>query len=242
MTTKGLRCFSFDYRGFGKSGGVKGFLRLEDEVTDVRAAVSYVRESLHVEKNHIGLIGWAMGAGVSLKAAYHLGDISFVCGLNGFYDGWRFLHFHRGDAGMREFEKRVHRACRIAAKNGEWPYAEAFDIYPLDRSSGNYVDEYLKKYDLYFNHKFSMAFADSLLAWKPEALAPEMKIPLWLAHGSENKLHSIEETDRLYDCYAGEKQRVYLPNAGHTEWLHDDHPTFLNLADQLHAWITTKFV
>ena len=178
---------------------------------------------------------------IVLKAAYRLGDIKFVCGLNGLYDGWRFLHFHRGDVGMQELENRVERARRAAAEDGEWPSAEGFDIYPLDPSSEGYVDEHLRKYDLYFDSPFSMAFADSLLTWKPDALAPLMHTPLWLAHGTENSLHPVEEMDRLYSNYAGEKRRMYLHGATHTEWLLDEHATFKTLAEEMHKWISTKF-
>lgn len=237
LTRSGHRCFSFDYRGFAESGGERGDLLLEDQVRDVRNAVSFVRTAPFVEGGKVAIVGWAMGAGIVIEAAYHHESIAALCALNGFFDGYRFLRFHRGNSGMAEFEARVESARQVAAKNGKWPRAAAFDIYPLDPSSSRYVDRYLRAYENYFDREFSLAFGDSLLSWKPESLAATMSIPIWIAHGEKNQLHAPAESRRLYELYGGEKKLTWIPNAGHTEWLLDDNPIFQKLASDMERWL-----
>jgi len=241
LTKRGHRCFSFDYRGFANSEGARGDLILEDQVRDVRNAISFVRTFPFVDHDKIVLVGWAMGAGVVLKAAYRSLGIAALCALNGFFDGYRFLHFHRGDHGMDSFEMRVERARQVAATTGTWLRAEAFDIYPLDPGSSTYVDKHLRTYENYFEHDFSLAFADSLLSWKPEAIAPFMSVPIWIAHGENNQLHSPEESKSLYSLYGGEKQLYWIRNAGHTEWLLDENPIFQKLASDMETWLSSIF-
>lgn len=242
LTRYGFRCFSFDYRGFAKSEGIKGQLLLEDQVRDVRNAISFARSFEHVDGERIALVGWAMGAGVVLKAAYRFKRIRAICCLNGFFDGWRFSHFHRGDIGMAEFEQRIELGRIEAARTGRWPEADAFDIYPLDPSSSRYVEEHLKKFDSYFDHRFSLAFGDSLLNWKPEALAPFQDVPIWIAHGEDNTLHSPEESKSLWSLYKGERHLYWIKGAGHTEWLLDDNPIFQRVAADMKDWLTAKLI
>lgn len=238
LTTRGQRCFSFDYRGFANSEGARGHLLLEDQVRDVRNAVSFVRSFDFVADDAIALVGWAMGAGVVLKAAHGLPGIRTVCGINGFYDGRRFLRQHLGGDGLAAYERRVDAARRTASRTARWPDAEAFEIYPLDPSSAAYVNNQLRTYAHYFDHRFSLAMADSLLNWKPEALAPCMTAPLWLAHGLQNELHAPVESKSLYGLYKGEKHHHCIEGAGHTEWMFDDNPIFRRLAAALGQWLS----
>jgi len=240
LTARGHRCFSFDYRGFARSEGRKGHLILREQVRDVRNAIAHVTGSGLVSRSGIILVGWAMGAGVILEAACNEPQICGIAGLNGLYDGRRFLALHKNDSAMKNYESWVFNARIQATKTGEWPLANPFDIYPLDPLSETYVHDELRKFPNYSEESFSMVFADSLLTWKPEAIAPHMHVPLWLAHGTNNELHSPNETRSLASAYAGSVTEYWIEGAGHTEWMLDDNPTFQRTANELESWITQR--
>ena len=237
LTEKGHRCFSFDYRGFGASEGARGNVVLEEQVRDVRSSIQFVSSHDFVQDGRICLIGWGMGAGVVLSAAFTESKICAIAALNGFYDGRRFLQFHFQNDQGKAYESKAQSARLKSTTTGAWPLANAFEIYPLDKSSEAYVDDELKKFEDYFDHKFSMAFADSLLHWKPEAYATIIDVPLWLAHGTNNRLHPLSEAESLAGLYAGEKTVHSIEGAGHTEWMFDEHSVFREVANELSEWL-----
>jgi hypothetical protein len=52
-------------------------------------------------------------------------------------------------------------------------------------------------------------------------------------HGAENDFHSVVESRSLYARAGEPKELVELSDRGHTEWMRDDHPTFLRVVDLL---------
>jgi fermentation-respiration switch protein FrsA (DUF1100 family) len=62
----GLRCFLFDYRGFGMSGGDPSASGL---AADGRAALRFVTDSLRVDTLHLILYGYSLGNAVSIELA-----------------------------------------------------------------------------------------------------------------------------------------------------------------------------
>jgi len=64
-----------------------------------------------------------------------------------------------------------------------------------------------------------------------------MRTPLLIAHGTRNALHPPTEAEALFSAYGGPREMYWIENAGHTEWMFDDNPTFLHLAAELGAWL-----
>ena len=87
----------------------------------------------------------------------------------------------------------------------------------------------------------SLESADFLLRFRPERvvhrIAPR---PLLLVHGAENRLHRPEESRSMFELAEEPKALDLLEGAGHTEWMFDDHPTFLRLARRVRDFLDTE--
>ncbi len=233
LTAAGHRCFAFDYRGFAESGGTRGRVLLEEQVRDIMSAVAFASGDPRVDRDRIVLLGWGMGAGLVLDAARSLEGVAGIVAANGFYDGARVQRAHRGEEGMRRFLEDVRAEREERARAGAARRVDPFDIYPLDTQSRAYVDSTLRTFEHYDTESYSFELAESLLRWRPEIHAPEMRIPLLIAHGDANALHPTEEAIALHDAYAGEKELFWIEGAGHTEFMHDDDPRYLALAERV---------
>ena len=66
---RGFVCLGIDYRGYGKSQGERGRIWPQDEVEDVRAAVSFLEQHPEVDPEKIGVFGWAQGGSVAIVEA-----------------------------------------------------------------------------------------------------------------------------------------------------------------------------
>lgn len=237
LTERGHLCFSFDYRGFGASEGVRRRVILEEQVRDVLHAVGYVESDARVNNERLFLLGWGMGAGVVLDAARELlGAIGVIC-INGFYSGKRVQQSHHTTRGFLEFRDRVRAEYASRARSGQVGWDDPFYYYPLDDDSRHYVEEVLRRQPGYDVEQYSGELADSLLRWYPEAHAPWMRTPLLIAHGTRNALHPFTEAEALFTAYGGPKELYRIEGAGHTEWMFDDNPHFQALSARIDRWL-----
>lgn len=237
LTKEGYACFSFDYRGFGDSEGIRRRVILEEQVRDLLHAVGYAETDPRINPDRVILLGWGMGAGVVLDAARELLGVIGLIAINGFYSGKRVQQSHQTTVGFMEFRDRIRAEYAERARSGEIRWGDPFYYYPLDEDSRRYVEDVLRKQPGYDMEEYSAELADSLLRWYPEAHAHYMRTPLFLAHGTRNALHPPTEAEALFSAYGGPKKLYWIENAGHTEWMHDDNPHFLRLCERISSWI-----
>jgi len=238
LTARGHRCFGFDYRGFADSEGPRGRVLLEEQVRDIVHAAAFVAGDERVDARRIVLLGWGMGAGLVLDAARLVRGVVGVAAVNGFYNGDRVQRAHRDPDAYERFLRTVDEERTARAQTGRAGQTDPFDIYPLDPQSRRYVDEVLRRAEGYDAEPYSYELADSLLRWNVEAHAPNMRIPLLVAHGDKNRLHPVDAATSLFEAWAGPKELFWLENAGHTEFMHDDDPKFQALGARIERWLT----
>jgi len=238
LTSKGYLCFSFDYRGFGESEGIKRRVVLEEQVRDLIHAVGFAERDPRVNQDRIILLGWGMGAGVVLDASRELLGVVGLIAVNGFYSGKRVQQAHRTTEGFFEFRDRVRDQYAERARSGELGWGDPFFFYPLDDQSKHYVENVLRQEKGYDIEHYSGELADSLLRWYPEAHAPYMRTPLLIAHGTRNALHPPTEAEALFSAYGGPREMYWLEGVGHTEWMYDDNPHFQRLCRRIDDWLS----
>ncbi|MEN6619799.1 MAG: alpha/beta hydrolase [Rikenellaceae bacterium] len=83
LTKNGIGVLRFDDRGVGKSGGVFSTATTLDFVSDVEAAVNYLKGRKEIAADKIGLIGHSEGGIVAPLVANNREDIAFIILLAG---------------------------------------------------------------------------------------------------------------------------------------------------------------
>lgn len=79
LAQSGFAAFSFDYRGWGDSGGLPRYdIVAEDQIDDVRAALAFVRGRPEVDGARVALWGTSFGGGHVLAAAARDGQVAAV--------------------------------------------------------------------------------------------------------------------------------------------------------------------
>lgn len=229
LTQLGYVCFSFDYRGFGKSEGVHGRVLLQEQVRDIENAATYLAAHSELKSCPLILIGWGMGAGLVVEAAEEIPKLKGLVAVNGFYNGERFQREVRGEEGWRNFNLWVHKKRIEEVYSGKTQKVDPFCVYPLDPITKKYVDEELQQYAA-FGGEVELHFFYSLVHFRPENHVEHLAdIPLLVAHAEDNKLHPPAEAQHLYERYPGPIELYLIPHAGHTEWMCDDCDPFQNL-------------
>ena len=236
LTKKGYPCFGFDYRGFENSEGDRQRILLEDQISDIAHAISF----LSARGRPLVVLGWAMSSGMILEATRVTAKPKGLVMLNGFYNAQRVQKAVRGEEGWNEFWSWLQAERGKAAGSGEFPLVDPFRIYPLDPVSKTYVDSVLRATSGYNAgaDRVRLSFADSLLSFAPEHRLDHLAdVPILIAHGDQNALHPTVEAETLHRLYPGPKELHWIKGGGHTEWMTDDNPIFLRLVDKLYEWL-----
>lgn len=240
MTQRGYICLGFDYRGMADSEGEKGKVLIEEQVVDIRNAVTFMQSQEDVDENQLGLIGWGMGAANVVLAAEKGRNVAAVAALNGFYDGERWLKsIHSYDEWMRILDEvKEDRTRRVL--EGESKLADTFAHYPLDPATDDYVQKELAQ--VYgFGHPTRLQFTESILDLKVEKVVKGLAAtPLFIGHGSRNSLHPYDEAVALYEVAASPKT-LYTIDGRHNDFMYSDHPEFLLLCDRLQEFFDHAF-
>jgi pimeloyl-ACP methyl ester carboxylesterase len=233
LVPEGYLCLSFDYRGFGASEGERGRLVPQEQVEDVRAAVSFVRTVAEADPDRIGLVGWALGGGVVIAEAGDDPRVGAVAACNPIGDGYRTTRAMHDEPSWESLLGRIVDDRADTVLSGRSRIVHPFEIVRLDEVTRGYVDEELYK-AAGFGSGVTLESADHLLRFRPEdvvgRIAPR---PLLLVHGDRNGLHPPEESRRLAERAGEPSELLWLEGAGHTEWMYDDHPTYRRLAAEL---------
>ena len=109
---------SFDYRGFGRSDGERGRLVPQDQVEDVRAAVSFLETRDEVDGSRIALLGWALGGGVVIAEAASDDRVRAVAACNPIGDGARSLRFMHDPRTWERLIERIEAGSAAAHDGG----------------------------------------------------------------------------------------------------------------------------
>lgn len=237
LTPLGYACLAFDYRGFGSSEGERGRLVPQEQVEDVRSAVTFLETAPEIDGSHIGLIGWALGGGVAIEEAADDPRVRTVVAVNAIGDGERATRFVHTDETWAELLGRIADDRRVRTAVGRSELVHPFSVVRLDEVTRSYVDAELYRNDG-FGSEVTLESAEALLRFRPEAtvhrLAPR---PLLIVHSAENALHSPDESRSLFECASEPKQIVLLEGMGHTEWMFDEHPVFRSLIEIIRPFL-----
>ncbi|MFC7666515.1 alpha/beta hydrolase family protein [Hymenobacter humi] len=84
LTRRGVAVLRYDDRGVGQSGGNTATATTEMLVSDVQAAINFLRSRLEVNVSRIGVVGHGEGANVALLAAAQPLPPAFVVSLAGY--------------------------------------------------------------------------------------------------------------------------------------------------------------
>lgn len=240
LTAAGYVCLGFDYRGFAKSEGEQGRVILDEQVEDIRNAITFLSLQDEVDPERIGLIGWGMGGSNVVRVAAKDKRVKAVAALNGFYDGERWLRSIHSYVEWKEILKVVEEDRKLRVLTGKSKLEDPFIHYPLDPATADYVNKELRVFSA-FGHHAVLQFTDSIIDLKAEAAAKDVKVPLFIAHGEDNLLHPVEEAYSLYEA-ANEPKQLYIINGKHNDFMYHENEIFQELISQLRTFFNKNLV
>jgi fermentation-respiration switch protein FrsA (DUF1100 family) len=232
LTEAGYVCLGFDYRGFANSDGKQGKVLLNEQVEDIRNAITFLQLQEEIDPQQIGLIGWGMGAANVVQVAAADKRVKAVAALNGFFNGERWLKSIHTYVEWNQILKTIEEDRIRRVTTGESLLQDPFIHYPLDPATNDYVNKELVPLSP-FGKQTALQFTESIATMNAEKVVAEISPrPLFIAHGKDNLLHPVDESVALYES-AKEPKQLYLIDGKHNDFMYHQHPIFQELVQQL---------
>ena len=231
LTKRGFVCFGFDYRGFLDNEGPAGVCKLDEQVEDIRNAITFAGTLPEVAPDRIGLLGWGMAAGLVAKAAEQDSRVKAVAGLNGFYCGARWLEQVFAYKDFMAMKEEIEREKIRLVREGIRKFSNPFHFYPLDPDTEEVVNDSLYTVPGY-GQEISLELGQSLMEFDAEKNIDDIKVPVFVGHGKYNLLHPIAEAEHFYEKLNG-KKTFYAIEGKHNDFMFDGHEVLEALADRL---------
>jgi len=135
----GYVAISFDYRGWGNSGGERGRLAPLEQVDDIRNTLTYLETLDFVDDSRLGLIGISYGCLTAPHAAAVDNRVKAVLGCVGVATGYEAVTNIRTPEDMAEWEAKVAAARRRRVLYNEVDRdVRVLDVFP-DAQSTQYL-------------------------------------------------------------------------------------------------------
>jgi uncharacterized protein len=234
LTENGYVCFGFDYRGFAQSEGPQGRVILDEQVQDIKNAITFLQIQEEVDPENIGLIGWGMGASNVVRVAASDDRVKAVAALNGFFNGERWLKSIHSYVEWVEIKKMIEEDRILRVTTGSSKNEDPFIHYPLDPATNDYVQKELAILSP-FGKLTQLQFTDSIISLNADKVAKDIECPLFVAHGKDNLLHPVDESIHFYEA-ATEPKQLYIIDGKHNDFMYHGHPVFKDLINQLESF------
>ncbi|MFN8489680.1 MAG: alpha/beta fold hydrolase [Caldilineaceae bacterium] len=216
----------FDYRGFGDSEGARWRLLPNEQVEDVRAALTFLADQPHVNAERLAVIGLSLGGAHAITAAALDERVDAVVALEAPSNGQRWLRSLRRYSEWQEFQARVAADRVQRVRTGQSTMVDPLEIVLPDPGSRTFLEAVIREFPQ-MKCEVPLETADALLEYNPEALAARIAPrPLLIVHGENDLLVPVDEARQLYQ-HAGEPCRLeIMPGLDHFNWVMPNQPGF----------------
>lgn len=233
VTAAGYVALIFDYRGFGESEGTRWRLIPNEQVSDVRAALTCAADQPHVDGERLAVLGLSLGGSNAIAAAALDGRVGAVVAIEPVGDGERWLRSLRRHWEWVDFQARLRDDRSARVRTGQSARVDPLEIVVPDPDSRAFLEGVYREFPQ-MKCELPLETAEAMAEFRPEALVGRIAPrPLLLVHGAADRLVPVEESRSLYARAADPRTIEVIPDIGHFDWLMPGHPGFRRVTDRV---------
>jgi len=215
FSEKGFTALTFDYRGFGASGGEKGRLVWREQVQDIRNAITFAGTLDEVDGAKIALWGTSYGGANVIEAASQDDRVKCLVVQISFGDGERVITGGQTPEQKEKLKAMLEKAWQREVAKGR-PMMLPIEQILTDPQSKQFFKDNVQEFPC-LDSKLSMLFIKHTLEYHPEDRLPQLHIPILILGAEKDETNPIAETHSLFSK-ANEPKRLHIiKGAGHYE-------------------------
>lgn len=212
LNARGYATLNFDCRGFGGSGGPRLRLIPQNQVVDVRNAVSWATSRDDLDGTRIALVGVSMGAAVALGAAGEDRRIKAAACVAGPSDLWRVWS---ALPNFPEFYEKVLAARRHYVVTGETKTMKLTKFVAADAGTCALIERDAPTIPSW-TPELTFESLASIVEFRPEKVAPFSNATLFVTCGNDRLIGRAEALSAWANC-RDPKRLVEIPGIDHHE-------------------------
>lgn len=230
LNAAGYVALVFDYRGFGESEGPRGRLLPLEQVSDARAALTFLADQPHVDPGKLAVAGISLGGAHAISTAALDARVRAAVALEPPGHGERWLRSLRRHWEWARFQGQLAHDRSQRVRTGVSARVDPLEIVVPDPESRAFLEQVGREFPQ-MHVELPLESADALIEYAPEALigrvAPR---PLLIVHGDADHLVPVGEAHSLA-AHAGAGCRLeVIPGMGHFSWVMPGSPGFKQVA------------
>jgi len=219
---EGFAALAFDYRGFGASEGARGRLVPQEQIADIRNAVTFAQSLGEVDPARIGLWGTSFGGANAISAAALDERAKAVVAQLTFGDGARVILGNMSDEQKAKLMATLAKArARAVTKNKVLTMSPEQILTDPDS-----VAFYKKAVEAHPAIKTSlpMLILESIIEYRPEEVVGRISPrALMIISAEVDESCPPEESRSLYEKAGEPKELVTLEGARHYDTYAGEH-------------------
>lgn len=211
----GFVAMTFDYRGFGGSGGEPGRLVPALQIEDIKNAISFLAACPEVDPGRIGLWGTSFGGANAVVTASEDGRVKALSVQLTFADGERVITSEMTPEEKTKFLSTIEKMeekKRTTGKEMMVPIGKVLS----DEQSKSFYNEYADAYPA-LNIKIPFLTVAETLRHKPINHIPNVSAPLLVLAATNDSVNPVSESYSLFEAANEPKELFELEGATHYE-------------------------
>ncbi len=217
LNEAGYVVLTFDYKGWGESGGPRSRLAPHSRVADVQAALTFLGAQPEVDPDRLGIYGTSYGGATVVWVGAVDPRVRCVVSVVGIGNGTRWMRSVRRPDEWHDLLERAGQDRVKRALEGESQFVKREEILLADRQSAELAAAARKKNPAAVG-EIPLEYVDQTLEFNPEwvvdRIAPR---PILFITSDDDRLVPPEESAALYARAGEPKQLVVLRGYGHYE-------------------------
>ena len=228
----GFAVITFDYRGFGASGGEAGRLQPALQIEDIKATIDFAVQMSIIDADKIALWGTSFGGANAIVAAVEDARVKCLAVQVTFGDGERVITGELNEAEAAKLRSSLEKMQVRKAEGGKemWvPIAKVLN----DEQSKAFYSRYAEEFPA-LKTKIPFLTTAETLAHKPENYLSDLNAPLHITVAEQDGVNPPAESYSLFDNAKEPKQLLSIAGATHYDIYEGEYLTQVSAAQV--AW------
>jgi len=235
LNEAGYAVLTFDYKGWGASGGPRNRLAPYSRVADVQAALTFLGLQPNVDPERLGLYGTSYGGATVVWVGAVDPRVRCIVSVVGIGHGRRWMRSVRRPDEWHDLLDRAKADREKRVLDGQSAMADRSQILLPDRQSAELAAVARRANPAAVN-ELPVEFIDDTLGFHPEwvvgKIAPR---PILFITTDDDRLVPPEESEQLFAKAGEPKKLVILRGYGHYEVYAE--PAFSQVMSAATAWL-----
>lgn len=218
----GYATITFDYRGFGASGGERGRLVPSMQIEDICSVIDWASRVPELDGQRIALWGTSLGGGHIFAAAVERPQVKCLISQMGFADGEIIVTGTMSNEEKQSFIATLEKMVEKRERQGKEMFVSITKVLG-DEESKAFFEANKEQYPS-MDIKIPFLTVYETLRYKPYQSAEKVDCPTLVVIAGEDTVNAPQQGIALYESVKSSEKKLYIePEAKHYDLYDGQH-------------------